>query len=57
MVKGIGDKMQEYLSDILATIGIISFSIGAFIINTAIGFIATGILLILVAFLISRGGD
>lgn len=49
--------IQEYLVDIIASIGIVLVSIGFYKLNTIAGFIATGLMLIGVAFLMSRGGD
>ena len=43
--------------DILTFIGIALISIGFFILNIIAGFLATGLLLIGVAFLLSRGGE
>lgn len=43
--------------DILVSIGIILISVGFFILNIVAGFIATGLMLVGVAFLMSRGGD
>lgn len=43
--------------DIIAFLGIGLISIGFFILNSIAGFIATGLMLVGVAFLMSRGGD
>lgn len=43
--------------DILASIGIIFISVGFFIFNIIAGFIATGLMLVGVAFLMSGGGE
>lgn len=49
--------LKNNLIDIIAFIGIILISVGFFILNTIAGFIATGLMLVGVAFLMSRGGD
>ena len=49
--------IQKYITDIIALIGITFISIGFFKLNIVAGFIATGLLLVGVAFLMSRGGD
>lgn len=43
--------------DIIAFIGVLFISIGFFILNIIAGFIATGLMLVGVAFLMSEGGD
>lgn len=60
MVEGVGEHMvfiKDNFIDILIFVGVIFMSIGFFKLNLAIGFIATGLIIILVAFLMSRGGD
>jgi len=49
--------MRKYIDDILATAGGICISIGCFFIGIVQGFIITGILLILAAWIWSKGGD
>lgn len=49
--------IKNNIIDIIAFTGIIFISIGFFILNLIAGFIATGLLLVGVAFLMSRGGD
>lgn len=49
--------IKNNLIDIIAFTGIIFVSIGFYKLNTIAGFIATGLMLIGVAFLMSRGGD
>lgn len=49
--------IKDNFIDILIFIGVIFMSIGFFKLNLAIGFIATGLIIIIVAFLMSRGGD
>lgn len=55
MVNGVGVYMK--MVDIIAFIGISFISIGFFKLNIISGFIATGSLMVGVAFLISREGD
>lgn len=60
MAERIGDLMNWFkknVTDILTVIGITLISIGAFKFNTIIGFIATGLMIVMVAFLMSRVGD
>jgi len=47
--------IQKYITDIIALAGITLISIGFFKLNIIAGFIATGLLLVGVAFLMSRG--
>lgn len=49
--------IKNNLIDLIALIGITSISTGCFLIDTRIGFIATGLILVVVAFLLSREGD
>lgn len=49
--------IKENIIDIIAFTGIILISIGFFILNIITGFIATGLMLIGVAFLMFKGGD
>ena len=49
--------IKDNLIDIIAFTGITLISIGFFILNIITGFIATGLMLVGVAFLMSRGGD
>lgn len=51
------DFIKNNLVDIVAFTGIIFISIGFFLLNTIAGFIATGLMLVGGAFLMSRGGD
>lgn len=55
MAERVGEHMK--LEDIIAFLGILFISAGCFIFNVTVGFIATGLLLVGVAFLMSRGGD
>lgn len=48
--------IKDNLIDIIAFIGIVLISIGFFILNITAGFIATGLMLVGVAFLMSGGG-
>ncbi len=47
--------IKNNIIDIIAFVGITLISIGFFILNLITGFIATGLLLVGVAFLMSRG--
>lgn len=49
--------IKKNLIDLIAVIGITSVSTGCFLIDARVGFIATGLMLVGVAFLLSRGGD
>ena len=49
--------IKKNLIDLIAVIGITSVSTGCFLIDARVGFIATGLILVGVAFLLSRDGD
>lgn len=50
-------KIKEYIVDILFLLGFISFLIGFFIVNTALGFIVTGLGVMALSYSIYKGGD
>lgn len=52
-----GYMKKEILIDVIAFLGIGLISVGFFKLNSIAGFIATGSMLVGVAFLISKGGD
>ena len=49
--------IKNNLIDLIASVGIASISAGCFLVDLRVGFIATGLILVGVAFLLSRGGE
>lgn len=57
MIKTIGEIFKKYIDDILATIGLICFAVAAFSFMWQAGICAVGIIMLILAYTISKAAD